>query len=317
VAAYRGEPSYLAAVKLALLTVAGLLFIAGAAQAGPEDRRFIRAAATIAMLVLAVALTAEAWGDMPINRSAKPNAETGALMRNPGKGASILVALVWGAIAACAGGANWQRMIWRAIAALTLILSFQFDMNTNTVGFAVGAVAFVLTYVAPRIMPIIGAAGLAVWTLVAPFVAPFLNTQQFVDAVPLSWAMRLKIWSYTHDRIMENPLFGLGLGGSRHFTDVLDARGTPVTAIPLHPHSMSLHVWLETGAIGAVLVAATILSCGVAISRSLGAHPLAAAAAGASLGTIGVIWNVSYGAWQEWWFAVPFIAGALAAAARR
>lgn len=315
--AYRGEPSYLAALKLTLLTLGGLLFIGGAAQAGPEDRRFIRAAATIGILVLALALMVEAFGDMPLNRSVLPNAETGALMRNPGKGVSILVALVWGAIAACAGGHHWQRLTWRALFGLTLVLSLQFDMNTNVVGFGVGAVAFILTQMAPRIIPIIGGAGLALWTLIAPFVAPLLNTAQIVDSVPLSWAMRVKIWDYAHDRIMEKPIFGWGLGGARHFTEVLDARGAPVTSIPLHPHSMSLHVWLEAGAVGAVLVAATILACGIAIARTLGTQPLAAAAAAAALGTIGVIWNVSYGAWQEWWFAVPFMAGALAAAARR
>ena len=88
-------------------------------------------------------------------------------------------------------------------------------------------------------------------------------------------------------------------------------------AIPLHPHSFSMHVWLETGLVGACLAALAILAAGIIASRTLGHSKAAAAAAVAAMATVGTIWNVSYGAWQEWWIAAAFTAAAAAALARR
>ena len=57
--------------------------------------------------------------------------------------------------------------------------------------------------------------------------------------------------------------------------------------IPLHPHSGSLQIWYETGAVGAVLAALALLAGGWALARAFKDNRLGAAAAAASLATLG------------------------------
>jgi O-antigen ligase len=155
--------------------------------------------------------------------------------------------------------------------------------------------------------------------LLAPWVTPvILALPHAQDAMPLSWRMRGEIWRFARDRIGERPLTGWGLDGARQFgSQILTIDGVPFQAIPLHPHSFSVHVWLETGAVGAVLMASAIFAGGVAASRTLGASRYAAAAVCGVMASAGLIWNVSYGAWQEWWIGAVFVALAAAAVVRR
>ena len=68
--------------------------------------------------------------------------------------------------------------------------------------------------------------------------------------------------------------------------------------------------------LGASLIvsALAILAGGWAASRALARRPFAAAGACATLAAYGLIANVSFGAWQEWWNASMLLAGAVASA---
>src|SRR5262249_38949885 len=105
-----------------------------------------------------------------------------------------------------------------------------------------------------------------------------------------------------------------GLDASRAVTDRLQVRDVNIRAIPLHPHSASLQIWFETGAVGAALAAGTLIAAGFALSRLLANNRPTAAASCATLASLGLIANVSFGLWQEWWIATMFIAAALTAA---
>ena len=76
-----------------------------------------------------------------------------------------------------------------------------------------------------------------------------------------------------------------------------------------------MQIWFETGAVGAALAAAALLACGWSLSRRLRDDRATAAAAAATIAAIGVIANVSYGVWQEWWDATMLLAAALVASA--
>ncbi|MBC7770255.1 MAG: O-antigen ligase family protein, partial [Phycisphaerales bacterium] len=56
---------------------------------------------------------------------------------------------------------------------------------------------------------------------------------------------------------------------------------------------------------------------GWALSRAFAANRPAAAAAAATLASLGIIANLSFGVWQEWWNATIFVAAALVAALAR
>ena len=303
-------------LKIALVFASGLLFVAGAALASPEDRKLTRNAALAGLLVLAALLTVEALFDMPLNRWDNPNAVTTTLQRNPGKGASVLVALVWGGLGMLMDRGGWRRPLWQALFAVSALLAFQFGMNTNLVAFLAGAIAFVIAWQAPKIAPALAGLGIGGWMIAAPFASHMIVAHAPAASLPLSWQMRLSIWDFTLARIAEKPWLGWGIDASRMWTDRVRIGDFEFLAMPLHPHSASLHVWLELGAAGAVLAGLAIIAAGFTASRTLGAHRGAAAAATASAVAIGAIWNVSYGAWQEWWMVLPFAAAALAAALR-
>ncbi|MGE0829931.1 MAG: hypothetical protein AB7O04_11335, partial [Hyphomonadaceae bacterium] len=73
----------------------------------------------------------------------------------------------------------------------------------------------------------------------------------------------------------------------------------------------------ELGAIGAGLAALALAWGGFAASRAFGRDPYSAAAFCGALAAGGVIANVSYGAWQEWWITTLFIGAALINLSRR
>ncbi|MCR6644475.1 MAG: O-antigen ligase family protein [Terricaulis sp.] len=263
--------------------------------------------------MLAGLLAIEAIWDMPLNRAANPDVEhTWQLTGNPGRGAAVLAVLVW-------AGAAW---LWiekhRAIAIIALIgagaLSSQFGQAANLAAFAAGAAAFALGLASPRVAIIAMGAALAGWLVLAPFATPALLGLADPDALPYSWAARIEIWRYVSAGILEQPWIGHGLDASRVDEGVIVVQGQSVSAIPLHPHSGSLQIWFETGAVGAILAAAGVLAGALALAKALRATPPAAAAAAATIAAIGVIANVSFGIWQEWWNAAMLIAAAFVAA---
>src|SRR5690606_34097663 len=106
------------------------------------------------------------------------------LLRNGGRGTTVLLALLWptlGALVLMGGG--WR--LASGLAALTLAawLSPQFDQLANAVAFAFGLGAFIFGFAAPRAGPLLMAGGLAAWLLAAPFLTPVIfANQRLVDA---------------------------------------------------------------------------------------------------------------------------------------
>lgn len=296
------------ALRFTLTLATGLLF----ARAAGAEPRLTLAAGIAALIVLAALLTVEATLDMPLNRAANPGLETWQLAGNPGRGAAVLTALIWAGL-----GYLLHRKLG-IVAAIALVgagaLASQFGQAANIAAFAIGAVGFALGYLAPRIAPLLIGGGLAAWLLLAPFATPLLLSAANTAALPYSWAARVEIWRYVCARIAEAPWIGRGLDAARVDEGVINVQGEIVSAIPLHPHSASLHIWFETGAAGALLGAAALALGARSLARGLAGQRAAAAAACGALAAIGVIANVSFGAWQEWWNAAILIAAGLVAA---
>ncbi len=308
------------ALKILAIAAAGSAFVAGAAGLGASARPMARAALVAGVLVLALLLGIEALFDMPLTRTAQPGAPTGLIERNPGRGVLLLELFGFAALAALRNyprGLRWGLGL--ALLAAMAVLSRQFAMDANAAAAELGLAAFALGYAAPRLAPRLIGFALAGWMLAAPWA--LLALTQFTEALalrlPASWGMRVHIWNYAAARIAEKPLFGWGLDASRTFGAEQRLGDLRFPAIPLHPHNFSVQIWLETGAVGALVFAAAIAAAGMAAARAIGAQRAPAAAAAASFAIIGFAWNVSYGAWQEWFMATPFIAAAAMLLARR
>ena len=292
------------ALKIAMIAPLSRVF----ATATAKDPRLTRAGVIAAFAVLAALLGIEAFYGLPLNRAAQPETDVNELSRNVSRGASLLLALTWGAAGALLSrpGAHWKGATLSVLIAGGFI-SLQFGQFANTVGFALGMAAFAIAYVAPRFALTATIAVLIFWLVAAPFVTPVLASALEAHGLPYSWNARLEIWTYIIEHIWERPWFGHGL----------DAARAHIPAVPVHPHSASLQIWFELGVVGVLLSTALLVSGGRELVHRFADNRPAAAAAAGTLAAIGVVANVSFNLWAEWWLATFFIAGGIVGALGR
>ena len=239
------------AIRLLATMLPALLF-ALAATADSRARRLTRAGAGAAFLCLAGLLAIEALFGLPLNGAAQPHAEIGALTRNPARGVVVLLALCWGVSGAFL--AAGRRVVATLCLAVAGALSTQFDQSANLLAFGCGLAAFVAGFALPRLALLAASGAMALWVLAAPWVTPMLLSDQgLIARLPTSWAERVGIWNYTSARIAERPWIGRGMDASHTVTDHIVVHGARIRGIPLHPHSTSLHIWYDTGLVGALL----------------------------------------------------------------
>ncbi|MFT3729140.1 MAG: hypothetical protein QM759_15060 [Terricaulis sp.] len=289
----------------------GLLFIV-AAQRDASSRRWTRAAGIAAVVALIALLALEALYEMPLNRAFNHTAPTWQIERNPGRGVSILLAMVWAVSASLIAAGAPRRWIGLALLAAAGVLSAQFEDYANLAAFALGLIAFAAGAWLPRLATLLVTWSLAAWLLAAPFVTPLIIAhQKLIDALPYSWAARMGIWRYVCGRIAAQPVIGSGMDASRAVTDTITVRDVTMRAVQLHPHSGSLQIWFESGGVAAVIAACALLWSGWSMSRVVATRRAQAAAICATFAALGAIANISYGIWQEWWDATLLIGACL------
>ncbi|WP_334164874.1 O-antigen ligase family protein [Phenylobacterium sp.] len=225
--------------------------------------------------------------------------------RNLGR-ATFVLALLWplAAVGALrAGGAGWLAA---PMAAGTVVGAIAFNADAPAIAVALAAVVGLAVLRWPADAPRALGSLAAVLVIVMPAVVlagrAAAQALSIAPDLPLSWTMRLGYWSHAADWIGDHPLRGWGLEASREFSP----------GIVLHPHNGPLQVWLELGAVGALLAAAVWW---LALSRLTRDKPdLIAAAAAASAMVYLLFWVVNFGVWQEWWLAAAALCVALAGA---
>ena len=216
---------------------------------------------------------------------------------------SFVLALLWPV--AAAGGLRAGAPAWLALpmAAGTAVLAglFLSDAPVLAVGLAVAVAG--LVWVWPRSAP--KAMGLvsALLVLAMPLLILAARLLGIGSHLPLSWEQRLGYWTYAMERIADHPWRGWGLDASRVFSP----------HIQLHPHNGPLQVWLELGAIGAVLAALVWAFAFRRLARD--ERSLVAAATAGSAAVYLFFGAVSFGVWQEWWLALGALVAVIAALA--
>jgi O-antigen ligase len=140
--------------------------------------------------------------------------------------------------------------------------------------------------------------------------------------LPNSANHRAMIWTFVAEKVAERPVLGWGLDSSREVggqeTRELWTRADQNTLVPmqqsvlpLHPHNFVLQIWLETGAVGAGLVAGLLLALLALATRlpdwvRLICESTLAASIAVAL--------VSFGIWQSWWLSSLWLIAVLAVA---
>jgi O-antigen ligase len=301
-------------LKAPATLVFGLLFARAAASEGVAPLSLAGAAAALCVLVSLLGI--EALFDAPLNTAVQPTAPTAQINQNPARGGVVMLALLWPVLAWLVRSHTAWR--WPAVFAIAIgagLISLQFGQLSTAVGFAAGLAFFAAGFVAPRLAVMAPACGLAIWMLLAPFVTPLLFANQtWLEALPHSSLVRIGIWRHVSARILEQPWIGHGLDAGRATTELATYDGETLRAIPVHPHSASLQIWYDLGAVGAILAGALILLAGLRLSRVFSKDKPTAAAAAAVLAMFGLMANIGWSLWQEWWMATLMLAATLVAA---
>ncbi len=297
--------------KLILLTPLYVAAVYAGVRMGDGEARFARPVLLAGALGLGVFFTIEALAGLPIavafqgwlHDVSDPEGALGNAMRRLSRGATAFIML-----AGPAGLWFWLKggQAYRAAAlfllAASAVAAAGFGVAANMAGLVSGLGAMVFAMRWPRATLQVILAGTALYILASPvimgvFVALFPDA--LAERLPVSWHWRLEIWSFAVERIAEKPMLGHGLDSGRTLSETVMLRGIEIERMPIHAHHAGLHIWMETGAIGALLAAWALLALARSAGRAALNAPLSAA-----LASSGAVWLASvmlgYGVWQEW-----------------
>ncbi len=300
------------ALRLWGTLVPGLLLVL-ATQRDAASRRWTRWAGLAAVIVLMALLALEAAFDMPLNRAFNHTGPTWQIERNPGRGVSMLLAMVWASAGVLVAAGGVRRWLAFAVLATAGVLSAQFEDYANLAAFLLGLIAFGLGLLVASdhdAFDDVGPSAMALSGAVRDNRSSSPTRSSWTRCPipgPRAWASG----ATSCGRIAQQPILGSGMDASRAVTDTITVRDVTLRAVQLHPHSGSLQIWFEAGGVAAVLGAGAFLWGGWIVSRRVAANRAHAAAICATFAALGTIANISYGAWQEWWDATLIIGACL------
>ncbi|WBQ09942.1 O-antigen ligase family protein [Hyphomonadaceae bacterium ML37] len=297
--------------KLALLTPLYVAAVYAGVRMGEDEARFARPLLLAGALALGVFFAIEALAGLPIavafqdwlHDLTDPEGALGIATRRLSRGATAFIML-----AGPAGLWFWLKggYLHRAAAlcllAASAIAASGFGVEANILALVggLGAMAFALRW--PRMTLQVILTGAAIAVLISPLIIGALVAflpDSVAERLPLSWHWRLEIWGFALERIAEAPLLGQGLDAGRTLSETILLRGVEIERMPIHAHNAGLHIWMETGAVGAMLAAGTLLALARSAGRAALGGPLSA-----GLAFAGSVWMISvmlgYGVWQEW-----------------
>lgn len=298
-------------VSTLAIMLGGALMLAGARQVDDTGRRLVENALMAGGLIfLLLALLDGATGGV-ILRLLRGDVAVEALSR----GSAILAILL--PLYALTFRQRFGAMPGFAIAALGLVALLLLPMFAAFIAGLAALVVALAMGAAPRMAGRAFAIGTALLILLAPLLAITLADPEMVKAalpgLPTNFLHRFHIWSFAGERILDRPLIGWGLDAARALPGG-DRMAGLQSVLPLHPHNAAIQVWVELGAIGAILAAGLWLAVCHRLGRTGWTTPQTAAAA-AALAAWFTVAHLSYGIWQNWWLVLPWIAAALFAAA--
>ena len=233
-------------------------------------------------------------------------------------GAVAISLLAWPAFALL-----WRRGHKRLFCVMALVVYAGFTFLASGAALlspVMGIMGFQVVWIFRRRGALAIAAVTAVVIMAAPQIVSgpqsFDRLKAVTEGLPASAEHRMKIWDFVVEKIDEKPLWGWGMDASRSIPKE-DKRLSPeIEILPLHPHNAFLQVRLELGIPGAILFAALV---GAFFAKVVGGNEdrFAAAVITGAAGAYLTVASVSYGIWQNWWFAFAWALAVLTAMAVR
>jgi O-antigen ligase len=248
-------------------------------------------------------LVFEAVSGAAMNKIASPEKEALAIAGDLGRAATATLALFWVGFATLKRHYNHTYLV-AGFTCLAGYLAFQFGTDLNAIGIILGSLAALLALRFPRLTLGLLSAGCALIMMSAPLLYPIINKVALMvtpgGELPLSYARRTQMWQVASDLITQRPIQGWGLGAGSTFDRTIQFGGYEWPLIQLHPHAAPLHIWLETGAIGAALASLLIIVAAATAMTVFGRHKVAMSALVGGLTFLAINWAFSHAAWREW-----------------
>jgi len=198
----------------------------------------------------------------------------------------------------------WQ-VAGAALLAFSAIAIFSSEHETSMIALTVGVLVLVGMFAAATVTR---AFVLAAWVAATLLVVPAANFAHEgglhrVPWLPTSARNRIILWNVTADRMLNSPIFGIGIDS----TKPLDQRLAPVARrepgdtyaqrTGRHAHNIFMQIWYELGATGALLV----LIAGFAALRAMARLPSTDQPyIFASFASTMVLASFTWGLWQPW-----------------
>jgi len=131
-----------------------------------------------------------------------------------------------------------------------------------------------------------------------------------------SWEHRVEMWGYVAEMIAQKPILGHGFDAVRTFDRTysgMTLNGEPweQNIIALHPHNAGLHIWAEAGAVGAAFAAITLFMLRHSLKNAIMKKPDIVIPMAGFLAAALTLCTFTYGIWQEWFWGVLILIGAL------
>jgi O-antigen ligase len=287
-----------------VLAAASLLALLGLARRlNPEQTRRLSWALVGGMLAGLALLAIETLFDFPLYRAVMGNSAKLADLVEVKRSTDALPLLVWPACLALARlGRPWLGAV---LAVAFAAASVKLTASSATLGMVLSLVVLAASFASTVwVRRLLALTTLLAFVLIIPFsIFAYDHGGTTAHWIKHSGQHRVEIWHFAAERALEKPLFGWGFNASRYVPngDAVSHFLPPgQSLIPLHPHDAFLQVWLEIGAVGAIIVAG-ILLLGL---RAVGQWPAAVARftlPGYAAGL--VVAGLAFGIWQSWWMA--------------
>jgi len=324
-----GDSAYLT-LPLAAIFFGGLVLAAAALRLAGPARRVFEGALCIGVSAGFALLAVEVFSPIALTRLLNTafwgrDIQVDYTYANYYKnGATVAAILLWPTLAVL-----WRRGMRTLAAGLFGFAAFVIlkgGSGAGVLGLAGGVGAFAVTAVARthawKVFGVILVAGVLALPFAVRLIPPAYEVERALPLLPNSAFPRIFIWQSASDHVLERPVLGLGLDTARAISKSSDKMlfswygkdKRQSEPIPLHTHNAVLQVWVELGAVGALLLLAVLF----AIIRAIAMHVPAGAGRAACYATFFAAFavaNVSYGFWHNWWQGALWLAAVFAAGA--
>jgi O-antigen ligase len=309
----------------AMLTLTCALTIAGALRAAPAPKSSatvavmlaVQAALVIAAPYLGTAVLAMVYGD-DVVRLQEGAQNIGRSANTLALGLPLLLPLL---------AFRWQVAgIVLAVAATAGAVAAYLQIGSDAALFAVGGMAVAVAFVA--LLPRMGFrwlfGALAGYIAAAPvlYAALIRALDPVAQYLPASFRSRIWSWETVIGRMSDAPFLGHGQNATEAWRETFATqpewlaqlpdfwKDYPI--VPGHPHNMALQIWAETGMVGAVLAALSLVALGFHLPRPAELRPEIRFAVAGLAGAAAVIFSFAYSLWNEgFWASLALAAAAI------